>query len=136
MSPKTKLKSFFKAGEGSESAVELLMKWIIPFSRGMKKSGVDDVVSAFFSVDDRMFAYVKAKRSFTLPGKYYVAGNRPVYGAGLTWRKIVKGQVLLMAIDRVDGTARVEVGPPDDGRMFLLEKFEFETVKDWLDVVK
>jgi hypothetical protein len=136
MSPKTKLKTFFKSGEGSESAVELLVNWILPFSRGMKKASVDDVIGAFFAVDDRLFAYVKAKRNFVLPGKYYVAGNRPVIGAGLAFRKITKGQVLLMAIDRVDGTARVEVGNPDEGRMFLLERFEVETIKDWLNVIE
>lgn len=136
MSAKLKLKSFFKAGEGSESAVELLTHWILPFSRGMKKTSVDDMVAAFFALDDRQIFYVKAKRNFRLPGKFLVAGNRPVYGLGIEHSKIKKGQVLLVAIDRKEGNARVEVGGPDAEKTFLLERFEFETIKDWLNVVR
>lgn len=134
LTSKTKLKQFFKAEEGSEFAVELLEHWILPFSRGMKKYSVDDVIATFFAMEDRKFFYVRAHRNFNLPGKFYVAGNRPVYGLGD--RKIIKGQVMLVAVDRKEGTARVEVGGPDAERNFLLERFEFDTIKDWLDVLE
>ena len=130
MTLKQKLKSFFKARESSDEAVELLKKFIIPFSRNFKRVGVDDVLAAFFAVDDRNFVYVKATRDFKMPGKYYVAGNRPIYGLGP--RQIKKNQTLLMAIDRQDGTARIEAVVDSQPRMFLLEKFEFITIKDWV----
>jgi hypothetical protein len=136
MSPKTKLKSFFKAGEGSESAVELLTHFILPFSRGMKKSGVDDVIAAFFGVDERGFFYCKAKRTFEMPGGYFIAGDRPVQGLKVPQRHIKRGQVMLVAVDRETSTARIDVGHVDNSATFSLQKFEFETIKDWLDVIE
>ncbi len=130
---KKRLKKFFRARESSDSAVELLQKFIIPFSRGMKRVSVDDVIAAFFGIDDRHFVYVKANRDFKMPGKYYVAGNRPIYGIGP--RTINKGQSLLYVPDRQDQQARVAAFINGKECNFLLEKFEVETIKDWLDVI-
>lgn len=134
MNEKHKLRSFFKARESSEHAVELLEKWIIPFSRGMKRAGIDDVIAAFFALNSRKFFWLRAVRDFTLPGKYYVAGNRPVYGLGP--RKVPVGKVMLVAVDQAEGTARVEIKLDGKYCNYLLEKFEFETVKDWLEVIE
>lgn len=130
---KQKLKTFFKARESSESAVELLQKFIIPFSRGMRRVSVDDVLAAFFAIDDRQFVYAKALRDFKMPGKFYIAGNRPVLGAGP--RTIKEGQTLLLVPDRREGTMRIEAVIEKRECNFLLERFEIETIKEWIDVI-
>lgn len=131
---KQKFNSFFKTKEASDAGIELLQRFIIPFARGMKRNTVDDVLEAFFATETRGFFYAKANRDFKLPGKYYVAGNRPVYG--LAPREIKKGKVMLIAVDRKDSQARIEIVNKEKSNNFLLEKFEFETIKDWLDVIK
>ena len=119
---KQRLKSFFKADQTSDAAVELLQYFIIPFSRGMKHAGVDDVV------------YARANRDFKLPGKYFGAGNRPIYGLG---PRAVKGdQTMMLVLDRVDETVKVELKLNGSEHNYLLEKFEFETIKDWIDVIE
>ena len=136
MSLKQKLKSFFKAGESSDYAVELLRMFILPFARKYKGRGntVDDVLSAFFALEARRFVMVRAKEKFRLPGKYYLAGNRPVYGLGP--RNIIKGQKILMAMDRKDSTARLETMIDNHYHCFLLESFELKTIEDKLEPFK
>lgn len=130
---KKKFKAFFKMKEATDSGIELLEKFILPFSRQTRRLGVDDMLEAFFSLNDRVFLYAKANRDFKLPGKYMLAGNRPVYG--LAPREIKKGKVFLIVLDRKDRTAKLEIVIKEVAHNFLLEIYEFETIKDWLDVI-
>lgn len=138
-SQRQKFKSVFQTG-GSNEAIELLEKFILPFTKALPiVSSLDEAVLGFFAVHRREFFFARAVRDFNLPGKGYIAGNRPVYG--VYPRRIKKGQKLLIAVDKKEGTARVEVRTASkDGegemRNFLLEKFEFETIKDWIEVLK
>lgn len=137
MSLKLRLKNFFKARESSEEAVELLRMFILPFSRKLKKTGVDDTIAAFFGIDDRKIVWAKARRNFRMPGKYLIAGNRPLEGYGPSGvRNIRKRQTLLLAVDRDIGRARVELEVEGKSHSFQLERFEFETLKDWVEVLE
>lgn len=134
MSFKANFNRFFKTKGTTDEAIEFTRHFLVPFAKAVKHGVVDDVIAAFFAVEDRKFFWAKASREFKMPGKYYIAGNRPVYGAGP--RKIKKGQTLLIAVDRKEGTARVEATIGERDCNFLLEKFEFETIKDWINVIE
>lgn len=128
---RNRLRTFFKTKSSSDISVEILRKFILPFSAQFKGRSVaiDDVIGAFFAIDDRQFYTLKARRQFKMPGKFMMAGNRPAYGIGA--RQVQKNQLLLAVVDRKSLTAKIELNDQD----FLLEKFELEAIKDWLDVL-
>jgi hypothetical protein len=133
---KQKLKTFFKTKDASDAAVDILRHFILPFSRQFKGRNVviDDVLSAFFALEDRRFVMLEAKHSFRLPGKYYVAGNKAIAGAGP--RAIKKGQRFLAVLDRKDKTVKMETGEQTgEYHAFLLQEFEFRTIEDHLNVI-
>lgn len=136
MSVKQRLKSLFQARSGSEYAVELAQRFLIPFMRYYNKQSLDESLADFFALNQRKIFYAKATRSFQLPGKYLVAGNRPIQGVGSQEiRNIKLGKVLLIVLDSVDQTAKVEIVVNDQSHCFLLERFEFETIKDWIKII-
>lgn len=136
MAFKHKLKAFFKSRDASDAAVELLRNFILPFSRQFKGRNitVDDVLSAFFSLDNRKFVHLKAKHSFQMPGRYFVTSARAIYGVGP--RAIRKGQKLLGVLDKKERTVRLETTSEKDFHAYLLKDFEFKVIEDHLEVAK
>jgi hypothetical protein len=134
MSLKNNLKRFFGAKEASDSAVELLRMFIIPFAReyGGRNRTVDDVIKDFFNVDTRRFYHGKATRNFKMPGDYLMKNITRVQGYGP--RTIKKDQGMLMVVDKASNQVKIEVDIEDHYSTFILERHEFETIKDWLDV--
>lgn len=130
---KQKLKSYFKTRESSESAVELLRMFILPFLKVWSPlASVDDAVMAFFATADRKFYHANAKRVFKMPGSLMVAGNRPIARVGE--RGVAKGQYMLLAIDRKDQSARIDINMVGKERTFLLTRAELEYIKDQVEV--
>jgi hypothetical protein len=136
VSVKQKLKSFFKASEASDSAVELLRMYILPFSKKVKGRGVsvDDVLSFFFALEDRSFVTVEAREKFKMPGRMSITGARAEYGIGP--RAIVKGQRMLMAMDKKENRTRIETKINGKFYQFVLENFELKTIQDYLEEVR
>jgi hypothetical protein len=130
-----KFRQFFSTSKSSDYAVELLEKFILPFSHEYSKRGasVDDMISDFFAVDDRLFFYLKATREFTLPGSIFIAGRKTT--KAYTKIQVRKGQRMLAALDRKDSTVRIEIVHYGESKNILLEKFEFEAIKDYLEVI-
>lgn len=130
---KQKLKTFFKAETSSESAVELLRMFIIPFMKKWNpRASVDDALAAFFSLDDRKIVEAVAKRAFKMPGQYLLAGASGTYKH--PYKEIKKGETMLIVVDRKDGTAKIDVIIDGKTRTFKLKRFEFESLKDWVDI--
>jgi hypothetical protein len=134
MSLKNNLRRFFGAREASESAVELLRMFIMPFARKYngRNTTVDDVIADFFNVNTRRFYYGTAKRKFKMPGDFLLKGVSRIPGFGP--RAIDNGQGMLMVVDKVSNQVRIETMTQEQRCIYVLERFEFETIKDWLDV--
>lgn len=132
---KSKFKKFFHTSKTSDSAIELLEKFILPFVQANPARGlsVDEVVGDFFAIDDRIFFYLKATRDFYLPGRLFIAGARAIKAQMKV--RVRKGQKLLAALDRADNNVRIELVHMGEEKNFLLEKFEFEAIEDCLEVV-
>lgn len=133
---KTKFKKFFSTKQASDEGIELLKKFILPFTQELPQRGIgiDDVLTAFFGLNDRVFIYARAKRDFKIPGGLYIAGNRAVHTHGQN-TVVKKDQVVLLALDRKDNICRLEVVIEGKELNFKLERHEFETIKDWLKVI-
>lgn len=130
---KQKLKSYFKTKQSSDTAVELLRMFILPFMAVWNpRASVDDAVMEFFGVEDRKFYHANAKKAFKMPGKVLMAGNRPVPRFGA--RDVVLGQYMLLAVDRADQTTRVDINMVGKDRTFLLTRAELEYIKDHIEV--
>lgn len=134
MSLKNNLKKFFGANDASDSAVELLRMFIIPFARkyGGRNTTVDDIIHDFFNVDNRKFYRGTAKRSFKMPGDYLKKDVERVPGFGP--RAVAEGQTMLIVADKITNQVKIELTSPHIYSTFILERYEFETIKDWLDV--
>ncbi len=107
--------------------------FILPFMKAWDpKASVDDAVAAFFAIEDRKFYHGNAKKSFKMPGQILIAGNRPVPRFGA--REVTQGQYMLLAVDRRDQSARVDIRLTDKDRTFLLTRAELEYIKGNLEV--
>ena len=133
---RTKFKRFFSSNGGSDEGLEIVQKFLLPFTRALPKwsMSIDDVLKAFFALDNREFFYVRAKRKFRLPGNLLIAGNRVSPGE-FAKPTIEKGQVLLLALDRIEGTARVAFFKDEKEMNYRLFRFEIEAIKDLLEVI-
>lgn len=130
---KQKLKSFFKTKDASETAVELLRMFILPFMREWNpQASVDDAVAAFFAVNDRKFYSGKATKPFKLPGRVFKSGARAIMRHGPN--DILLGQQLLIAVDRIEQEIRIDVRIDGKDKTFLLTKQEFEYIKNSIEV--
>ena len=96
--------------------------------------GIDDVLTAFFALDTREFYYVRAKRRFKLPGLYLEAGNKTTPGVN-SKPQIEKGQVILLALDRIEGNARAAFFQGKKELNYRLLRYEVEAIKDLLEVI-
>ncbi len=135
MSLKFKLKAYFKTKDTSEHAVEFMRMFILPFMKVWNPdASIDAAVEAFFGMNDRKFFYGVARRDFDMPGYYMKAGNRPVVRSMGGLRAIVKGQQMLLAVDRRDNTARIDVVMNGKDCTFKLSRAELEFIKDYVDV--
>ncbi len=107
--------------------------FILPFMKAWDpNASVDDAAMAFFAVNERKFYHGIAKRAFRMPGRLLLAGNRPTSRSSA--RAVVQGQYMLLAIDRVDQNARVDIRLGDKDLTFLLTRPELEYIKDQLEV--
>ncbi len=62
------------------------------------------------------------------------AGNRPVIRSTDGYRDVVKGQTMLIAIDRKDQTARIDVVMEGKDCTFKLSRAELEFIKDYVEI--
>ncbi len=135
MSLKFKLKSYFKTKDTSETAVEFMRMFLFPFMRSWNPdASVDQALEAFFGSKDRNFYSGTARRNFEMPGYYMKAGNRPVIRSTDGYRDVVKGQTMLIAIDRKDQTARIDVVMEGKDCTFKLSRAELEFIKDYVEI--
>lgn len=138
MSIKRKLKSFFrvnKSNEASDTAAELLEKFILPFAKHWNPlASVDDAIAAFFAMDERKFFWGKALKDFKLPGSHLKAGNREIRMTDPALRLIKKNQMLLLAVDRKDQSARVGIERDGKELTFKLTRAQVEFLKDHIEV--
>ncbi len=130
---KQKLKTFFKTREGSDTAVELLRMYILPFLKGWDpNASIDDAIGAFFGIEDKKFFNGIAKRNFKMPGEYMVPAARPT--RKFKDRTVLKGQKMLIVIDRKDQTARVDIIINHKYLTFKLSRPEVEFLKDYVEI--
>lgn len=130
---KTKLKTFFKTRDTSDHAVEFLRMWLLPFiNLWDQKASIDDAIAAFFAADDRTFFEGVAKKNFEMPGFFMKLGDRAV--KKYAHRSVVKGQKMLIAADRRDQTARVDIIMNGKEVTFLLKRPDFEMLKDCVEI--
>ncbi len=133
MNLKHKIKAYFKTRQSSDSAVELFRMFILPFMKAWNpEASVDDAVAAFFAVEKRKFYHANAKKSFRLPG--VVARPHRKMSQSAPARFLAQGQYLLLAIDKQDQNARVDVTTMGKDRTFLLTRPELEYIKDYIEV--
>jgi hypothetical protein len=130
-----RFREFFATSKSSDFGIELLEKFIIPFAREYSKRGasVDDMLADFFATDERLFFYLKATREFELPGSLFITGRKTT--KAYTRVKVRKGQRMLAALDRKDETVRIEIVHYNERKNILLQRFEFEAIKDCLEVI-
>lgn len=133
MSLRQKVKRFFKANEASDSAVELLRQFILPFGKSWDpKAGVDDMVAAFFAVNDRKFFHGTAKRNFNLPGQYIHSNIHLMQKKGP--RAVTQGQYMLIVVDAKDQQTKVQIELAGQEREYRLTRAETEFLKDYVEV--
>lgn len=130
-----KFKGFFPLNKASDNGVELLERFIYPFIKALpqRSPSIESVLTMFFAAEDRVFFYLRALRGFELPAKLFIAGNRTTHDYKKV--RIKKNQVLMAILDRRDQTVKIEIIDEEERKNFLLEKFEFETMKDWVEVI-
>lgn len=132
---KHKLKAFFKTRDTSEHGVELLRMFILPFKElWNSQARPDEVIEAFFATEHRKFYHGIAKRDFKMPGQVFMAGNRPVQRFGA--RDVLEGQKMLLAVDKKDQNARVDITLEGKYRTFLLTRAELEHLKSCIKVME
>ncbi len=135
MSLKFKLKAYFKTRDTSEHAVEFVRMFILPFLRAWNPdASIEEAVEAFFGIKYRRFYSGVAKRNFEMPGYFMKAGNRPVVRSVPGTRGILKGQRMLLAVDRNDQSTRIDVVMNGKDCTFKLTRPELEFIKDYVDV--
>lgn len=128
-SQKFSIKKFFGASGASESAVELLQMFILPFSRMWdSKASVDDALAAFFATEDRKIQSGRARINFLMPGLWMREGGMPK--KRYKNRSVKAGTELLIVVDRKDQTAKIDVLVGGVEHTFLLTRGEFEYLKD------
>lgn len=138
MNLKRKLKNFFvgqknSKQEASESAVELLRMFILPFMKAWNpRANVDDTLAAFFSLDDRKIYHGNAKKPFKMPGEYSITAAR--FGRKAPIRDVSKGQYMLIVADRKDMTAKIDIELLGKNRTFKLTRAELEYLKDRVEM--
>lgn len=134
---KQKLKSYFKTRDSSDSAVEFLRMWLQPFidlwSEVHPDSTIDNAISAFFGEKDRRIYDAVAKADFRMPGGIMKCGNR--YTIRVSNRQVRKGQNLILAVDKKDQEARVDVVIDGKYLTFKLTRAEMEYLKDRLVIL-
>lgn len=107
--------------------------WLLPFMKlWNSRASVDDAVAAFFNEEHRKFYHGNAKRAFKLPGMYLKTGAVATRRFGA--RDVVKGQYMLIVVDKKDQTAKVEIEVAGKERCFLLSRAEFEYLQDQVEV--
>lgn len=134
MSAKVKLKQLLRTKEVTDDTLEFARMFILPFARKYKVRGatVDDMLAQFFNINTRKLFYGVAKQPFKMPGSFLRAPRRGVKGYGP--RDIPEGDRMLIIVDSVDQSVKIERLFLDPGPEFLLERYEFESIKDKLDV--
>lgn len=136
LSLKNKIKSFFKTKDSTEASIDILEKFIIPFASMFRSNaGIheDEVIGEFFNVRNRHIHEVVAKRDFMMPGAMVIAGRRTRRGVGD--RRVLEGQKMLVIIDKAENNAKVFYRSGPREVEYLLERYEIETIRDWLNVV-
>lgn len=133
MSFKHKVKTFFRNKDTSETSVELLRHFILPFMRLWNpNASVDDAIAAFFAVNERRFYHGTAKKPFMMPGHLMKAGDRVSRLKGP--RNVTKGQYMLLAVDRKDQNARIDIKIAGKDKTFKLSRAEMEFLKDYVEI--
>jgi hypothetical protein len=132
---KQKLKTFFRNRDTSDSAVDILKNFILPFSRQFqgRNTTIDDVLESFFNTSTRRFHYLRANRDFKIPGRYMIAGGKSIEGAGP--RAAKKGQTFLVVLDRKENLVKIETKLAGKYHCYLMRAWEFKTMSEWCDVV-
>lgn len=132
------VKNYFKTLRyPTEHTVEFMQKFVMPYWRKWREfnpSGtVDEALADFFHLNDRKVYHANALKDFNMPGQWMKTAGVGTYHAKGP-RAVKRGQYMLLVVDRVDGTAKVEIELAGKYRIFTLQRFEFETLKDWIDV--
>lgn len=133
---KNKIKSFFKTKDSTEASIDILEKFIIPFAsmfQSRKEVHEDEVIGEFFNIKNRHIHEVVTNRDFMMPGALVIAGRRVRRGIGD--RRVLEGQKMLLIVDKIDNNAKVLYKQGSKEVEYLLERYEIETIKDWLNVV-
>lgn len=130
---KHKLKKFFKADQASDSAVELLRMFILPFAKRWDSgAGVDDVLAAFFATTQRKIVEGKALKNFRMPGMYQRPGGSLTRRFGT--REVPAGTNMLIVVDRHDQTAKIDLELEGTKITYVLSRPEFEFLKDRVQI--
>lgn len=128
-----KFKAFFKSKEATESTVEFLKYFIIPFAKNWNPlASVDDAISVFFSIENRKFFLGTANTDFKMPGRLMIPANYPKPGYIPHWVKA--GAKLIIAVDRIDNRAKIDVASGEEELTFILTRPEFEFLKDKVEI--
>jgi hypothetical protein len=137
MTLKTKIKQFFKTKDSSEHGAELWEKFILPFIKLWDPTkSIDEAVEAFFAVEHRKFYNGVARKNFMIHGKLMRIGGAPTKRYQKKLRAIRKGAKMLIAADKKDQTARVDVEVEGKETTFVLSRAEMEFLKDYVEITE
>lgn len=121
---KFEVKSWFNRGIKSDSATELLEKFIQPFAKKLEGvKSMDEVLNLFFNCLTRDLFFVRIEENCRLPGQYYIAGSRVIDGTGPKW--CVAGTVLIVRVDETLDYVDVERVIDNEEHTFRL------TIPEW-----
>ncbi len=131
--PKQKIKSYFKVKESSQIAADLMRMFILPFMKVWNPlASVDEAVMAFFAVNDRRIFYGTATRGFRMPGEVAMAGAK--YSKRALHRDVVKGQKMILVMDRVDGMTKIDIKLAEKEYTFRLTRGEMNFLTECLEI--
>lgn len=128
-----KIKKFFKTKDATRATEEILEKFIMPFVKRQEEGvSVDDAIAAFFNTDKRVVLHAKALRKFRMPGQHMRIGGPPTKRFGI--RIVPEGTLMTMVLDKKDGTIKIDLTLEGQDITFLLERFEWNYLKDRLEI--
>lgn len=124
---------FSKHGPKRWHVVKFMELFIRPFAKivyNVDQDRAQDVIDLFFHANTRHLFFAKAKKRFYMPGKIF-KDEKEVSRRGR--RMIPANKIMTVCIDRVLGTANVELNLQKNAYIYKMSIPEFESLADKLE---